>query len=275
MISVIIPVYNYAEYLLQAFWSIVNECKEMEIIIVDDHSNDNSYSIARELERSHSEINIVDDGSTDNIKDVLDKITLPFAYPEKVIRIVSLGTNFGVSVARNAGLKISRGEYITFLDADDMRVPGSIALQKKYLDSHPKADVVFGEALEIRGDIQHHEAVAKMRKLRIHPSEVNPQTVMYRRSVFEKFGGWYEKLSSGEDKEMSMRLGIHPESPFNLVKSKKLKDPIAFYRKHPMEKHKRRKADPIWYKETKKIQKERFKQLKREGVTRENTRFPI
>ena len=250
MISVIIPVYNYAEYLLQAFWSIVNECKEMEIIIVDD-------------------------GSTDNIKDVLDKITLPFAYPEKVIRIVSLGTNFGVSVARNAGLKISRGEYITFLDADDMRVPGSIALQKKYLDSHPKADVVFGEALEIRGDIQHHEAVAKMRKLRIHPSEVNPQTVMYRRSVFEKFGGWYEKLSSGEDKEMSMRLGIHPESPFNLVKSKKLKDPIAFYRKHPMEKHKRRKADPIWYKETKKIQKERFKQLKREGVTRENTRFPI
>lgn len=250
MISVIIPVYNYAEFLLQAFMSVVYECKDMEVIIVDD-------------------------GSTDNTRNVIREIIRPFEYPERIIRSVSLESNHGVSVARNKGLKISKGEYITFLDADDMRVPGSLLLQQHYLDTHKKVDVVFGKALEVRGEIKYHDAASSIRTLRIHPSEVNPQTVMYRRSVFERFGGWYEKLTSGEDKEMSMRLGIHPESPFKRVKSKKLHNPIAFYRKHPKEKHKRRKADPVWYKETKYLQKERIKQLKREGITRENTVFPI
>jgi glycosyltransferase involved in cell wall biosynthesis len=250
MISVIIPVYNYAQYLLQAFLSVVNECDDMEIIIVDD-------------------------GSTDDIKMVIDKISRPFAFPEKIIRFISLGSNRGVSIARNAGLRMSEGKYITFLDADDMRVPGSILAQKMYLDNHENVDVVFGEALEIRGDIKYSQAINRVRKFRIHPSEVNPQTVMYRRTVFEKYGGWYEGLISGEDKEMSIRLGIHPESPFKLVKAKKLKAPMAFYRKHPNEKHKLRKADSVWNKETKRIQKDRIIQLKREGITRENTCFPI
>jgi len=83
-------------------------------------------------------------------------------------------------------------------------------------------------------------------------------------------------LRSGTDKEMAMRLGLHPDSPFKeLIRSKKLKMPLAFYRKHEGQIHKLRKADPVWAKETKDIQKDRIKQLIREGVTLKNTRFPI
>jgi len=249
-VSVIIPVYNYAKYLTDAVLSVSRETLSVQIIIVNDCS-------------------------TDNTDDVVTELCRPFKLPEVRIKYIKLEHNGGVSAARNRGLIESIGEYITFLDADDMRVPGSLELQRKFLDEHKKHDVVWGQALEIRGDIGYNKAVNKIRSLRIHPSEVNPQTVMYRRSVFERFGGWYEMLRSGEDKEMSMRLGIHPESPFKLVKAKKLKSPIAFYRKHPLEKHKLRKADSDWKKETKRIQKERIKQLKREGVTRENTPFPI
>lgn len=250
MISVIIPTYNYARYLTDAVISVSRETIGVQIIIVND-------------------------GSTDNTDDVVTDLCRPFKLPEQRIKYINLGCNNGVSVARNRGLKESLGEYITFLDADDMRVPGSLELQRKFLDDHKKYDVVWGQALEIRGDIGYNKAVNKIRSLRVHPSEVNPQTVMYRRSVFERFGGWYEGLTSGEDKEMSMRLGIHPESPFNLVKAKKLKSPIAFYRKHPLEKHKLRKADTSWKKLTKRIQKIRLNELGVYGVTRENTAFPI
>ena len=249
-VSLIIPVYNYAEYLLDAFHSVIFEMKDTEIIIVND-------------------------GSTDNTKEVIEEIFRPFRYPERHMKYVNLEKNMGVSVARNRGLKESEGEYITFLDADDMRVPGSIMLQREYLDNHRNVSVVYGNALEIRGNKKYYEVLRVIRNLRIHPAQVNPQTVMYRRSVFKKYGGWYEKLISGEDKEMSMRLGVHPESPFDLVKAKKLKYPIAFYRKHPKEKHKLRKANPEWKKETKRIQKKRIRQLRREGVTRKNTVFPI
>jgi len=252
MISVIIPTYNYARYIMSAFHSVVWE-----------------------LDKDSLEVIIVDDASTDQTKDVVNDIFRPFKFPERNIHYIPLNVNGGVSVARNIGLKISKGDYITFLDADDMRVPGSLRLQKIYLDKHPKIDVVWGKALEVRGDLMYYEACQKMRKLRVHPSEVNPQTVMYRRRVFERFGGWYEGLRSGEDKEMSMRLGIHPDSPFNHVKKKKIDIPVAFYRKHSEEKHKKRKADNKWYKETKQLQKKRLRQMEKKGITRENTMFPI
>lgn len=85
--SVIIPVFNKAATLSRAIDSIyAQECKDFEIIIVND-------------------------GSTDNIKSVIEK------YPGVV---VVNKKNGGVSSARNAGLDIASGEYICFLDADDL-----------------------------------------------------------------------------------------------------------------------------------------------------------
>lgn len=89
-VSVIVPVYNVEKYLKEAMDCIINQTlKEIEIICVDD-------------------------GSTDSSLDILNK------YADKDNRIIILEQeNQGAGVARNTGLDIARGEYLSFLDPDD------------------------------------------------------------------------------------------------------------------------------------------------------------
>lgn len=225
MVTVIIPYFNYKAFIRDAVLSVYNEPDVSKIIIVDDGSD------------------------YDNRVYLKNKIWCEF---EDKVLVVDLGSNKGVSVARNVGLRHVETELVTFLDSDDMKIPGGIREQVEYLNNHPDVDVVWGSALEIRGDVSYAWACEHRNELRRHPSEVNPQTVMYRRKVFDKFGGFYRKLKSKEDKAFHFKIGIHPKSPFKgKLKSKKLKEDFAFYRKHPLEKHKRRKANPKWAKKTK------------------------
>ena len=91
LVSVIIPVYNVSEYIERSVNSLLNQtCQNIEIILINDGSTDNSGEVCR---------------------------TLRDKYPEKIVFIEQ--KNSGVSAARNAGLDIARGEYIVFVDADD------------------------------------------------------------------------------------------------------------------------------------------------------------
>lgn len=95
-VSVIVPVYNVEEYVAECIESILNQSlKEIEIIIVDDCSTDNSYHICRKYE-------------TDN--------------PDK-IRLFRHEKNLGLPSARNTGLKHAKGDYIGFVDSDDFIGP--------------------------------------------------------------------------------------------------------------------------------------------------------
>jgi glycosyltransferase involved in cell wall biosynthesis len=96
-ISVIIPNYNYARYLDQA----------IESVLVQSYEN--------------VELIVVNNGSTDNSLEVLEK------YGNK-IRLVNQ-PNLGQSGARNSGLSVSSGEYISFLDADDFWEPNKLEMQ--------------------------------------------------------------------------------------------------------------------------------------------------
>jgi glycosyltransferase involved in cell wall biosynthesis len=235
-VTVVIPHYNYSRYLPDAVKSVINESYVEEVVIVDDDSRMEERSVVRHL-GEHPKIAV--------------------DWQER---------NEGVAACRNDGVSGCKTSLITFLDADDMRVPGAIAKQVEYFQVHPTVEIVWGLALEIRGDVSYEWASKRQRSLRVHPSEVNPQTVMYRREVFEKWGGFYEPLRSKEDKLLHMKLGIHPDSPFkNRTEFKKLKEPMAFYRKHPQEKHKLRKADKKWAAETDRIFKARMKELKRDA----------
>ena len=116
-VSVVIPVYNSEKYLLKAIESIIKQnLKGIEIIIVDDGSTDNSKSIAEGLAKKYENIKIISQ------------------------------ENAGPGAARNKGIKIASGEYITFLDADDYypnNIFGEIyKLLKKY-----SADVFIGNIL--------------------------------------------------------------------------------------------------------------------------------
>lgn len=99
MISVVVPVYNVEKYVAECVDSIVNQTyKDLEIILVDDGSTDNSGAICDELA-----------GKDERIK-VIHK------------------TNGGLSDARNAGIDIAKGEYISFIDSDDYIHPQMLEL---------------------------------------------------------------------------------------------------------------------------------------------------
>ncbi|KQC02425.1 glycosyltransferase family 2 protein [Pedobacter sp. Hv1] len=104
LVSIIIPVYNKAEYIEQTIQSALNQTwTNIEIIIVDDESTDNSLAIAKK-------------------------------YENETIHIFNQPNN-GASSARNLGLKKAKGDYIQFLDADDLISPDKIESQLKSLEN--------------------------------------------------------------------------------------------------------------------------------------------
>ncbi len=124
MISVIVPVYNSEKYLNECIASICNQSyKDFEIIIVNDCSSDASGSIIEQLVLIHP--NIVS---------------------------ITLSKNSGLSAARNAGLDAAKGEYVCYVDSDDI-------LERNYLESLYKqakkynADLVIGDYREVDDDL--------------------------------------------------------------------------------------------------------------------------
>ena len=96
-VSVIIPVYNVQDYLRECLDSILNQTlKELELICVDDGSTDKSLEILREYEKKDNRV------------------------------IVLTQHNKGAGAARNKGLEIARGEYLSFLDSDDFFATGML-----------------------------------------------------------------------------------------------------------------------------------------------------
>ncbi|MBQ0105876.1 MAG: glycosyltransferase, partial [Armatimonadetes bacterium] len=112
-VSVIVPVYNVEKYLRKCLDSIINQTlKDIEIIVVNDGSTDSSLSICEE-------------------------------YAEKDERIILISKeNAGLSHTRNTGLKIAKGEYISFIDSDDYIEKNM--LQTLYdLGQKSSADIIF------------------------------------------------------------------------------------------------------------------------------------
>lgn len=111
LVSVIIPCYNYSNYLEKAIDSVLLQ----------------SYNPV--------EIIVVDDGSTDQTKEVVQKYpTVKYIYQ----------SNKGVSTARNIGTKNSKGDLLVFLDADDWLLPDALFINIKYLTQYPEAAFVSG-----------------------------------------------------------------------------------------------------------------------------------
>jgi len=109
LISIIIPTYNYGEYLSKAIQSVLAQNENCELIIIDDGSTDNTQEI---------------------IKNNYDDSKLSYIYQE----------NAGVSSARNHGISIAKGDYLLFLDADDSLLPNAISVLTSALGESPGKD---------------------------------------------------------------------------------------------------------------------------------------
>jgi len=174
LISCIVPVYNGAAFLAEAIDSILGQThRPLEIIIVDD-------------------------GSTDGTAGVIA------GYGDRVI--VLRQDNAGPGAARNRGLEAARGDYLAFLDADDLWAPQKLALQLEQFDRSPELDYCLTH-------VEHFLAaeLTAMPGYALGPRLERPmpgyllQTLMARRSLFERIGRFDTSRTTGEDTDWFMR----------------------------------------------------------------------
>ena len=124
MISVIMPIYNSEKYVSEAIESVCNQSyKNWELLIVND-------------------------GSTDQSSKIIDD------YAKKDSRIkVFHRSNEGVSMARNYALDKCNGNYITFIDSDDVYHPERLKKMMQIFVQNPDCDIVFSRHKEFRGEL--------------------------------------------------------------------------------------------------------------------------
>ena len=183
LVSIIIPAYNAARYLSEAVNSALHQTySDVEIIVVDD-------------------------GSTDNIKD----IARPYREAGKIQYIYQ--ENKGLSAARNTGIRAARGEYIAFLDSDDLFLPDKLEKQVRYLEEHPACDICYCNLKHF-----YEEEPDRMLQLQyryysgadafphlLWKNFINPLSVVLRRSVFDHYGYFNESMRRSEDWDMWVR----------------------------------------------------------------------
>jgi len=172
LLTVVIPIYNAAHFLSEAVGSIRRQDYEpVEIIVVDDGSTDNCAEVAAEL------------GSN-----------VCYARQE----------NAGPAAAKNHGLSLASGEFISFLDADDLWPPHKLSIQMARLLAEPELDFVLGRT-------QYHVLPGgKIPDSSFEgPENVLAHAVMasgvYRRRVFDRIGVFEESFRFGEDTDWFMR----------------------------------------------------------------------
>jgi glycosyltransferase involved in cell wall biosynthesis len=199
-VSVIIPTYNSAKYLPSAIDSVLKQTfKDYEIIVIDD-------------------------GSTDNTKEVID------SYDHKIACIYQ--DNQGPSVARNKGILQSKGEFIAFLDADDIWETIKIEEQFRIFACSEETGIVStelsvidetGKLVEGRRKMIPEERGALIQELMINNVIGTCSTVMVRKSCFDAVGLFDETLKVAEDWDMWLRL-------CKIFKHKRIAKPLVNYR---------------------------------------------
>lgn len=178
-VSVVIPTYNCARYIGDALKSVsMQSYDDCEIIVVDD-------------------------GSDDGTADVVEKSTVPCTY-------VSNARKKGPAGARNHGIKVSTGQFIAFLDADDAWLPNKLAVQVAVLRSDPQLMALGGWMIpwdDEESGVPEHSTVRRysFSEMVVRNRLATP-TVICRRDAIEAVGLFDEELSISEDYELWLRL---------------------------------------------------------------------
>ena len=191
--SVIIPTYNRAQFIIDAMDSVQRQVyRPIELIVVDDGSVDQTSEVVRWWKQKETDEQL--------------KVGY-FSQP-----------NRGAPVARNRGLIESRGEYIQFLDSDDLLHPQKISLQVQVLQ-RSGADFVFSPTGEFRDTInwdaepvyqrsfsgEQRYLLGFLHRLR-GPQTWSTEGGVYKRSTCLEIGPWNETFEFDQDWEYNIRL---------------------------------------------------------------------
>lgn len=184
MISVIIPMYNSSETILQSIQSVLDQSYkgEIEIIVVNDGSTDGSLKLVSDFAGTIPQSNII----------IIDK------------------KNGGVSSARNAGMQAAKGDYIALLDADDEWDKNKLKEQIKVLSAHPEVDLL---GCNRNNEIVNRFIFKKFERLTLISSKLllfknffSTPTVIFKRSVLATTGFFDESQRFAEEGNYWIRI---------------------------------------------------------------------
>jgi glycosyltransferase involved in cell wall biosynthesis len=201
-VSVIMAVYNAAQYVGQAIDSILAQTfTNFEFLVVNDGSTDDTYEIL-------------------------------YAYDDPRISILTNENNVGLAKSLNRGISKARGEYIARQDADDSSHPERIMQQARYLDEHPEIGVVGAATRWMDGDDNLMKIWplgqdnAEIQKLLISTCPLIHGSTMFRRQCFEEIGGYDTSMRTGQDYDFWLRISETWDMTC-------LRDVLYTYRWHP------------------------------------------
>jgi len=203
-VSVIIPTYNRKDYVQKAIDSVLAQTyKDYEIIVVDD-------------------------GSSDGTGEALQA-----RYGDRIRYVWQ--ENQGESVARNCGVDMARGEFIAFLDSDDLWVPEKLEKQVAYLRMHPQTRMVFSQMLPIDAEgnkidnqVQDPHFVDRaltFEELCFRTHVLSTSSVVIAKTALKASGGFDPAIHYAEDYDLWLRLGLLTE--IHLMSA-----PLAYQRRH-------------------------------------------
>ncbi len=185
LVSIIIPVYNGEKFLKEAVESVYAQTyKHFEIVVVDDGSTDGTV----ELVKSYPDIQLIEQ------------------------------EHKGVAAARNNGLSHARGEYIAFIDCDDIWNPDKIEKQINFFKKKPETGVIVCyEILFVQPGNLPPKHIKEDFFKNEHPAYI-PSAVIIKKSIFESVGKFNEELEVGEDtdwfaraKDLNIGMTVVPE----------------------------------------------------------------
>ena len=178
-ISVIIPTFNRRYVLHRAIESVVNQTRPpIEIIVVDD-------------------------GSTDGTKDWLANSfpSVKYIYHD----------NKGVSSARNIGIEVSKGSWVSFLDSDDEWMPTKLEEQENHINKNPEIKFCHTNEIWIRNGVRvnqmkkHQKYGGDIFEKCLDICRISPSSVLIKKDVLDKIGLFDESLKVCEDYDMWLR----------------------------------------------------------------------
>jgi len=215
LVSVVIPCYNHEQYVEQALNSVFDQTYDnIELIVIDDGSSDNSVAVMKKMQEVH------------NFTLVTQK-------------------NMGVCKTLNKAVSLSKGKYIALLASDDYWDLSKIEKQISSLESSPKSNFCFTQAIEFDDNGINNDKIfpktpltGKILNQLFIRQHVPAGSMMFSRSLYDTLDGFDENLKE-EDWDFVIRSAAHTE--FSAVS-----EPLFYYRSHEANIMKTRKRQEIF-----------------------------
>ena len=191
-VSVVMPAYNHADFVVEAIESVLGQdFGDLELLVGDDGSRDATVEKARSVQDTR-------------------------------VQVIDHGVNRGAAVVHNEMVARARGRYVAVINSDDAWMPGKLAKQVTFLESHPEVGACFGRARFIGRDgedipkeslpygsvfdVDNRSRGAWLRHFFLRSNCICHPTLLMRREIYVQLGPYDNRLRQLPDFEMWVRL---------------------------------------------------------------------